>query len=59
MDEKGKVGRGAGGWGLEAGCNIVKQITHSTECGGGAIFTLLLGETVNFTTNCYSKDCIV
>jgi hypothetical protein len=20
-----------GGWGLEAGCNIVKQITHSTE----------------------------
>jgi len=51
--------REVGGWGLEAGCNIVKQITHSTVRGVGAIFTLLLGETVNFTTNCYSKDCIV
>jgi len=28
-------GRGAGGLGLGARCNIVKQITHSTERGLG------------------------
>ena len=59
MDGKGGMGRWTGGWGLGARCNIVKQITHSTERRLGAIFTLLLGETVNFTANCYSKDCIV
>jgi len=52
-------GSGPGDGGLGAGCNIVKQITQSTERGVGAIFTLLLRETVNFTANCYSKDCIV
>jgi hypothetical protein len=37
MDGKGEVGRGTGVgvWGLGAWCNIVKQITHSTERGLG------------------------
>ena len=35
MDGKGEVGPGTGCRGLGAGCNIVKQITHSTERGLG------------------------
>lgn len=52
------------GWGIVVlrggvGCNIVSQITPPHGMEGGAIFTLLRGGLVNFTTNCYSKDCIV
>jgi len=41
--EKWAGGRDVGVWGLEAGCNIVKQITHSTERGGWGNIHIITG----------------